>query len=176
MRNILVMGICGTGKTTLAGRLAERLSCAMIEADEHHAPEAIARMARGDALTDVDRWGWLDRVGAAAHDTGVQTVIACSALKRAYRARLAERLGALDIIFLHGTRSLVVARMSQRTAHYMPTSLIDSQLAVLELPEGQDVLPLDIADPLDRMVDAAHDFATRPRQSARPFIPQGGKP
>ena len=165
MRHILVMGICGTGKTTLAARLADRMSLTCIEADDHHAPEAIARMAAGGALTDDDRWGWLDRIADAALATPGAAVIACSALKQAYRARLAERLGPLDIVFLHGTRDLIAARMSQRTDHYMPTSLIDSQLADLEPPGGLDVLPLDIAEPPDRLVDAAHAFATRSRET-----------
>lgn len=167
MRHILVMGICGTGKSTVAARLADRLSRVFVEADRHHAPAAIARMSRGEPLTDADRWGWLDRVADAAAEAGRGSVIACSALKRAYRTRIAERLGPLDVIFLHGSRSLIASRMSGRTDHYMPASLIDSQLADLEPPEGPDVLPLAITEPIERLVDAAHDFATRSRQDTR---------
>ena len=167
MRHILVMGICGTGKSTVAGLLAERMARQLVEADQYQSPDAIAAMSRGEALTDADRWDWLDRVGEAAEQAGPGSIIACSALKRVYRTRLAGRLGAIDVVFLHGTRSLIEERMSGRKDHYMPASLIDSQLADLEPPQGPDVLPLDIAEPLDRMVAAAHDFATRSRENAR---------
>lgn len=163
MRHVLVMGICGTGKSSVAGGLAERSTFRLVEADEHHSADAIERMARGEPLTDTDRWGWLDRVADAALAAGGPTVIACSALKQAYRDRLEERLGVLDIICLHGSRDLVERRMTARPGHYMPTSLIDSQLADLEPPEGDDVLPLDIAEPLEALVEAAHQFATRTR-------------
>ena len=166
MRHILVMGICGTGKSTVAGLLADRMARPLVEADTYHSQDAVAAMSRGEALTDDHRWDWLDRVAdAAAGQAG--SVIACSALKRAYRARLEDRLGPLDVVFLHGTRALIEERMSSRTNHYMPASLIDSQLADLEPPQGPDVLPLDIAEPLDRTLDAAHQFATRPRADAR---------
>jgi len=168
LRHILVMGICGTGKTTVAGLLAAHLRRPLVEADDYHAAEAIERMARGEALTDADRWDWLDRVAKAATTTGSSTVIACSALKRAYRARLVERLGLIDIVFLQGSRPLVTARMSRRTAHYMPTSLIDSQLADLEPPKGGEVLTLEIADPPDQLAAAAYDFVTRSQDTARP--------
>lgn len=163
MRHVLVMGICGTGKSSVAGRLAERLDTPLVEADEYHSPDAIARMARGEPLTDADRWGWLDRVAEAALGCESPTVIACSALKQVYRARLEDQLGPLDIIYLHGARDLVEERMTARPGHYMPASLIDSQLADLEPPAGADVLPLDIAEPLDALVDEAQDFATRTR-------------
>ena len=161
MRHVLVMGICGTGKSSVASRLAERLGLSFVEADDYHSAEAVARMARGDALTDDDRWGWLDRVAEASHAEGKPTAIACSALKQAYRDRLEQRLGPLDVIFLNGDRDLIAERMASRPGHYMPASLIDSQLADLQPPSGADVLALDIAEPLDRLVDAAHDFVTR---------------
>lgn len=166
LRHVLVMGICGTGKSTLAASLADRLDRPWIEADDHHSEDAIARMARGEALTDEDRWGWLDRIADAALATGSPTVIACSALKSAYRARLADRLGPLDIVHLSGARALISERMAARRDHYMPVSLIDSQLAALQAPEGADVLTLDIAELPDRLVDAALDFATRPGRDA----------
>lgn len=163
MRHVLVMGICGTGKSSVAGLLAERSTFRLVEADEYHSAEAIERMARGEPLTDADRWGWLDRVADAALATGGSTVIACSALKQAYRDRLESRLGTLDIIYLHGARDLVARRMADRPGHYMPASLIDSQIADLEPPEGRDVIPLDIAESLETSVEAAHQFATRAR-------------
>lgn len=166
MWHILVMGICGTGKSTLAALLADRLSRTFIEADDYHSPESIARMARGAALTDADRWSWLDRVAEGAIATGQPTVIACSALKDAYRSRLSENLGPVDVIFLQGTRDLIATRMAVREDHYMPVSLIDSQLADLEPPEGEHVLPLDITQPLGELADAAQDFVTRSSMKA----------
>ena len=161
----LVMGVCGTGKSTVARALAARLGRPFIEADDHHAPDAIARMARGEALTDDDRWGWLDRIAEAADAAG-PSVIACSALKHAYRDRLEGHLGPLDVLFLDGPRALIARRMAARTDHYMPTSLLDSQLATLEPPAGDRVHRLDIIDPVDRLVDAAYHFATRSRTDA----------
>ena len=161
----LVMGVCGTGKSTVASRLAARLGRPFVEADDHHAAEAIARMARGEALTDADRWGWLDRISGAALAAG-PSVIGCSALKRAYRDRLEATLGPMDVLFLDGPRALIAARMAARTDHYMPTSLLDSQLATLEPPAGDRVTRLDIAEPVDRLVDAAYHFATRSRTDA----------
>ena len=164
MRHLLVMGISGTGKTTVSKRLSERLSRPMIEADDHHSAKAVARMSEGTPLTDDDRWGWLDRIGTAAAGADAPTVIACSALKEAYRTRLRDRLGPIDIVYLHGDRGLIASRMSGRADHFMPTSLIDSQLADLEPPRGPDVLPLDVADPVERLVEAAERFATRSRE------------
>lgn len=166
MRHLLVMGICGTGKSSLAALLADRMQRPLIEADDHHSPEAIARMASGAALSDDDRWSWLDRVGAAAAATGGPSVIACSALKAAYRQRLSETLGPLDVVFLQGARDLIAGRMAAREGHYMPASLIDSQLADLEPPQGDGVLTLEITEPLGRMADAGFAFATRSRRPA----------
>lgn len=161
MRHILVMGICGTGKSTLAVLLADRLHRPFIEADDYHSSEAIARMASGAALTDDDRWSWLDRVAEGALATGEPSVVACSALKSAYRDRLREHLGPIDVIHLQGDRDLIASRMAAREEHYMPVSLIDSQLADLEPPSGEAVLTLDIAHPLGQLADSAQDFVTR---------------
>ena len=166
MRHVLDMGICGTGKSSVASQLADRTGRTFVEADEHHSPDAVARMAKGHALRDDDRWDWLDRVADAALATGSATVIACSALKAAYRQRLSARLGAMDVVHLVGERALVATRMSARSGHYMPVSLIDSQLADLEPPEGEDTLTLDIDQPLDALVGAAETFANRTRLQA----------
>ena len=166
MRHVLVMGICGTGKSSVAAGLAERSGRPFVEADDHHDAAAVARMARGEPLSDADRWGWLDRVAEAADAAGPATVIACSALKQVYRARLARSLGALDIVHLTGPRDLIAARMAARPGHFMPVSLIDSQLADLDPPSGPGVLSLPIDRPLPELIAAAETFTIRARHEA----------
>ena len=166
MQHVLVMGVCGTGKSSVASRLAARLGAHFIEADSYHATSAVDRMRRGQALTDADRWSWLDRIAEAARRADNDTVIACSALKRSYRARLERDLAGLRIVHLAGTRALVAERMAGRADHFMPASLIDSQFEALEAPEGPAVLTLDIARPVEEIVDAAEAFATRARREA----------
>lgn len=159
MRHILIMGVCGTGKSTVAQGLAEALGLTFVEADTHHAPEAVARMAQGMALTDADRWGWLDRVATAAGGSSDGSVIACSALKQAYRTRLRAALGEFLTVHLKGSPALIASRMASRTGHFMPTDLIDSQFADLEPPAGRHTLTLDIALPSGKLIVAARDFA-----------------
>ncbi len=134
---IVVMGVSGCGKSTVGRLIAEGLGVGYVEGDELHPAENVARMAAGIALTDDDRLGWLQALAerladARARDQGL--VLSCSALKRSYRDIL--RGGAPDIRFvhLHGDRAVLAARMALREDHYMPASLLDSQLATLEPP------------------------------------------
>jgi carbohydrate kinase (thermoresistant glucokinase family) len=159
-RAIVVMGVSGCGKSTIGRALAERLGLHFIDGDDLHLPESVARMRNGIALTDADRWPWLDRVGRSLADAQrwpAGVVIACSALKRSYRERIRATAGQLHFVFLHGDAALIRARMSQRGNHYMPTSLLDSQLGTLEPPAADetDVIRLDIAEPTGRIVDQA---------------------
>ena len=130
---VVVMGVAGTGKTTVGELLAERLHVPYAEADAFHSPANIAKMSQGTPLEDTDRWPWLDAIGSWARaraDTG--GVVSCSALKRAYRDRL--RAAAPDLYFLHltGDRDLIADRLTQRQGHFMPLTLLDSQFATLE--------------------------------------------
>ncbi len=159
MRHLLVMGVCGTGKTTVAKALADRLGAAFIEADAYHSPEAVARMASGEPLNDTHRWDWLDRIAAAADAVPGRAVIACSALKTVYRDRLRATLPGMGIIHLYGSRQLLADRMTARTDHFMPISLLDSQFADLQAPEGPEVLAVDVALPREAVVTRAFDFA-----------------
>ncbi|MFJ7999551.1 gluconokinase [Streptomyces sp. NPDC096310] len=130
---VVVMGVAGTGKTTVGPLLAAALGVPYAEGDDFHPPENIAKMSAGTPLEDADRWPWLDAIGAWAHDrAGLGGVVSSSALKRAYRDRL--RAAAPGAVFLHlvGERSLVEQRMSERKGHFMPTALLDSQYAALE--------------------------------------------
>ncbi|MDP9604042.1 UNVERIFIED_ORG: carbohydrate kinase (thermoresistant glucokinase family) [Variovorax paradoxus] len=148
---VVVMGVSGTGKSSVAAGLAQLLGIPWIDGDDLHAPEAVARMRAGLPLADEDRWPWLDRVGANLADRTAAprgVAVACSALRRAYRDRLRAASPGLRFVFLDGPPALVRQRMEQRTGHYMPATLLDSQLATLERPDAgePDVLhtPIDM--------------------------------
>lgn len=135
---VVVMGVAGTGKTTIGPLLAAQLGVPYAEGDDFHPPANIAKMSAGTPLTDDDRWPWLDAIGSWAHGrSGLGGVVSSSALKRGYRDRL--RAAAPGIVFVHltGDRSLIEDRMSHRQGHFMPTALLDSQFATLQ-PLGAD--------------------------------------
>jgi gluconokinase len=145
---VIAMGVSGCGKSTLGALLADRLGWAFEDGDAFHPPQNVEKMRAGTPLTDDDRWPWLDAIVARiarARAEGGGVVIACSALKRAYRDRL--RAGAGDVRFLHltGDPALIMARQAARTGHYMPASLLASQFATLEPPDTEaDVIDLDV--------------------------------
>lgn len=135
---VIVMGVSGCGKSTLGALLAEALGCPFLEGDAFHAAEAVAKMREGIALTDADRWPWLDRLAAAAGASiaahGV-AVAACSALRSVYRDRLRSRIGGpVRFVLLDAERDQLLRRLSNRPGHFMPPSLLESQLATLERP------------------------------------------
>lgn len=135
---VVVMGVAGTGKTTIGPLLAARLGVPYAEGDDFHPQANIAKMSAGVPLEDADRWPWLDAIGSWAHDrAGLGGVVSCSALKRSYRDRL--RAAAPGVVFVHlsGDRALIEDRMSHRQGHFMPTALLDSQFATLQ-PLGAD--------------------------------------
>jgi gluconokinase len=149
---IVVMGICGCGKTSVGRAVAETLSLPLIEGDAFHPTANVEKMRAGHPLDDADRAGWLDALAAelAARPTGA--VLACSALKRAYRDRLRRAVPRLRFAFLALSREEALARVSARPDHFMPPTLVDSQLATLEPPTGEvDVLTLDATDPVDTL-------------------------
>jgi gluconokinase len=138
--HVLIMGVCGTGKSSLAARLAAASGGTLVEADDFHSPANVALMASGRPLGDADRWPWLDAIAESARVAGHKglVAIACSALKRRYRDRLRDRLGAFAVIHLTGNPALIRARLEARPGHFMPASLLDSQLAELEPPAGDE--------------------------------------
>jgi gluconokinase len=155
---LVAMGVSGSGKTFVGMAIAEALNIPFFDGDDLHSPEARAKMTAGIALNDDDRAPWLDRIGAlladeAAHPAGV--VVACSALRRAYRDRLRAAAGpALRFLFLKGDKDLMRARVAGRKNHYMPASLVDSQFATLESPEGEgDVVTIPADADLARTLD-----------------------
>lgn len=149
IRLILVMGVAGSGKTTVGSRLAAALGWTFYEGDAFHPPENIRKMAAGVPLDDADRAPWLDRLRALLADClarNQRAVLACSALKESYRQRLSQGLPGLRFVYLTGDPDLIASRLAHRQGHYMKPGMLASQLAALEEP--QDALRLDIqADP-----------------------------
>jgi gluconokinase len=163
---LIVMGVAGCGKTTLAKALGERVGLAMVDGDDLHLPQSVEKMRAGIPLQDSDRWPWLDRIGAhlsEPHPHG--RVVACSALKRAYRDRIRAQAGDVFFIFLHGDFELIGQRMRQRQGHYMPLDLLESQFQTLERPQADesDVIELPITESINNLVQLAWTAAqTRP--------------
>ncbi|MBC2664919.1 gluconokinase [Novosphingobium flavum] len=156
------MGVSGCGKSTIGRAVAERLGRPFLEGDEFHPERNVALMRAGTALTDADRWPWLDILGDALAGAGGWAVCSCSALRRAYRDHLAARIGR-PLLFLHAhaDRDVLLARMQARPGHFMPASLLDSQLATLEMPgEDEWCLTLPADKPVEVLVARAIDFVT----------------
>ena len=168
---LVLMGVTGTGKSTVAGVLAGRLDWDLCDGDDLHPPENVRKMAVGQPLTDEDRWPWLRRVADWIQlriRAGRPGIITCSALKRSYRDLLRDE----HVVFVHlaGTRDQIAARLVTRGGHFMPTSLLDSQFAALE-PPGPDEQSLKV------------ELGTDPRAQAAQIVdelglaqPQGSRP
>ena len=138
---IIVMGVSGAGKSTIAALLAGRLGWTYEDADWFHPASNVEKMHSGQPLTDEDRWPWLQGIAAwidATRREGGHGVIACSALKRAYRRTLAGDRADVRIVYLKGDRELIARRMITRHGHFMPPSLLDSQFATLEEPAADE--------------------------------------
>jgi gluconolactonase len=156
---VVVMGVSGAGKTTVARELAELLGADFIDGDDLHSSAARAKMSAGHPLDDDDRWPWLDRIAGVLREKrgGRGAVVACSALRRAYRDRLRAGVGpTLRFVYLKASPDLMRARVAGRKGHYMPASLVDSQFAALEPPDGEtDVVTMaadaDLAPALPKL-------------------------
>jgi gluconokinase len=138
---LVVMGVSGCGKSTIASMLAHRLHWIYEDGDWFHPPSNIEKMHGGEPLTDEDRWPWLHGIAAwidATRQAGNHGVVACSALKRAYRDILAGGRPDVGIVFLKGDRDLIARRLAARDGHFMPPALLDSQFAALEEPQADE--------------------------------------
>jgi gluconokinase len=143
---IVLMGVSGSGKTTVGQLLAQRLGLPCIDADDYHPSANVEKMRAGVALTDEDRWPWLDRINGVLREhaaSGSNAILACSALKQVYRDRLADGLPDVRWVYLKGSFELIQSRLLARKHRYMPASLLQSQFATLEEP--RDATTIDIS-------------------------------
>jgi len=155
-RRWVIMGVCGCGKSTVGAAVARAFGVDFIEGDAYHPAPNVIKMSAGEPLTDDDRAGWLQALAreiAAARARGEGIVVSCSALKRRYRDLLRQADPGLRFAHLQGSRGMIAARMQTRIGHYMPISLLDSQLRDLEpLQPGEAGLTLDTTQPPDALV------------------------
>jgi gluconokinase len=153
---LLIMGVSGSGKSTVAAALVARTGCAFAEGDDFHSAANKERMASGIPLTDEDRLPWLDALHAVLANwdrEGKSGILTCSALKQTYRDRLLADIPDARLIWLDPPRALLEDRLAHRTGHYMNPKLLDSQLATLEIPSGPNVLRLAGGEPADQLVE-----------------------
>lgn len=155
-RRMVLMGVSGSGKTSVGEALAPAIGATYVDGDRLHPPENIAKMSAGVSLTDEDRWPWLAAVGHTLKEAPEPVIVGCSALRRVYRDVITREAGA-PVLFIHlaGSQALIAGRMHLRTAHFMPTSLLDSQFRTLE-PPGPDeyAIAVDIDAPLEAIVQS----------------------
>jgi gluconokinase len=155
-RHVVVMGVSGSGKTTVAHGIAAATGLLFAEADDFHSRSNVDKMSAGTPLDDADRWPWLHDLAAwmgERAEEGRSTVIACSALKRAYRDVLASGPPSLDFVHLDGPPEVIRDRIAGRAGHYMPASLLDSQIATLEpLRPDESGIVLDVSLPPGELV------------------------
>jgi gluconokinase len=153
----VMMGVSGSGKTTIADGVAKREGWRLVEGDDFHPPSNVAKMASGRPLTDEDRWPWLRAIAReidAIRARGQSAIVASSALKRAYRDILIGGRPDVKLVYLKGSKDLIGKRMSERKGHFMPPALLDSQFATLEEPdEDEHPIVVSIALPPDAIVD-----------------------
>lgn len=158
-RHVVVMGVSGSGKTTIARGVAEATGLEFAEADALHSAANIAKMEAGTALTDEDRWPWLRSLAAWMNgkaDAGISTIITCSALKQSYRDVLRDGPPSVNFLHLDGPAEVIKGRMSKREGHFMPSSLLQSQIDTLEaLERGESGIVLDLRQPPEELIERA---------------------
>ena len=169
---IVVMGVAGSGKTTIGTKLAAALRCAFLEGDSLHSQANVEKMSHGIPLTDADRAPWLTAIHGRMCDAftaGQSLVVACSALKRSYRAKLAEGL-SVTWVYLKGSADLIRSRLQHRAHHFMKANMLASQFDDLEEPSGAIIV--DIAQPPDAIVEQILTGISHPTTAAASTPPQ----
>ncbi|MGW6779583.1 gluconokinase [Brucella pseudogrignonensis] len=152
--HIIVMGVSGSGKSTVGEKLAEALNLPFLEGDSLHPKSNVDKMASGIPLQDEDRWPWLDKIGERMATAEQGLIVSCSSLKKSYRERLRAAVGGqLAFVFLDGSFEVLHEHMGHRTGHFMPVTMLESQLATLESPVGEPlVFRADVVDPIEKIV------------------------
>jgi gluconokinase len=148
---VVLMGVSGVGKTTIGELLAQRLGWRLIEGDDYHPRENVAKMAAGIPLEDADRWPWLDALNRRIRGER-NAIVTCSALKESYRRRLLADIADARIVYLHAPKALIAARVAERKHKFMPATLLDSQFATLEPPAN--AIAIDVSVDAGRSVEA----------------------
>lgn len=158
---LVVMGVSGSGKSTIAERLADRIDWCYVDGDQFHPPANVEKMSAGHPLTDEDRWPWLRAIASEIDrlsEAGQRAVVACSALKRAYRDILVHDRDDVRIVFLDGSQQLIAKRLEARKGHFMPPGLLESQFETLEPPQP-DERPVRVS--VDASIEAIVDDIVR---------------
>ena len=163
MIRVIIMGVSGSGKTSIGSAIAVALKLPFLEGDTLHPRSNVQKMEAGVPLTDEDRWPWLDKIGAELAKAEEGIVVSCSALKKTYREILRrEAKGPLAFIFLDGSPEILRDHMNKRTGHFMPVSMLDSQLATLEPPTGEPlVLRQDVEEPPEKIINASLSWVSQ---------------
>lgn len=170
---IIVMGVSGAGKSTVASRLAQRLNRPLVEGDSLHPPQNIAKMSHGIALADEDRLPWLKAIAQRideARQAHQPIIVTCSALKRSYRSTLTANHDDVGFVYLKGKKDLIAGRLNRRTDHFMPPQLLDSQFAALQEPAADEpaiTIAID-ASPDDIVKTIVEKLNLERRPSSRP--------
>jgi len=155
---VVMMGVSGSGKTTIAQGVAKRLGWDVLEGDSYHPPANIEKMSHGTPLDDSDRWPWLHAIAKAIDAelaAGRSSIVACSALKRSYRDILIGSRPNVALVYLRGTHALLYERIKHRTGHFMPASLLESQFAALEDPtEDEKPIVVSVDATPEKIVDS----------------------
>ncbi len=167
------MGVSGSGKTSVGREVARLLGWTFLEADDFHPPANVAKMARGEALNDEDRWPWLEALNRAAVEmeiAGKDVVVTCSALKGAYRGVLAKGLREVWFVFLTAPRGVIEERMKARAGHFMKAGMLESQLNTLEAPGADEAMVVETGglsvEEVARVVAEGVDARKKQRQSS----------
>lgn len=170
---IVVIGVAGSGKTTVATILARRLDAVFADGDDFHPPANVAKMSAGRPLDDDDRWPWLRGIRdwlSSQADAGRVAVVACSALKRPYRDLLREAHGEVLFVHLTGSPGLLAERIGGRSGHFMTPAMLESQLAALQPLEGDEPgFEVDVAPEPSRIVDEILELLGRGRERSAAF-------